>query len=67
MACLAPVYPETQTQNLAVKVAMYCQMARTCAAIRHDEDYPKFEGAEGIVKKEVEAQYKILGEFLDSK
>jgi len=41
-------------------------IARTCASIDHEGNYPKFTDTEGKVKKEVDAQYKILGEYLKS-
>ncbi len=65
MACLAPTYQEVHTHHLAEKVAMYCRMARTCAGIQHEEEYPKFADAEESLKKEMQAQYHILSEFLE--
>jgi len=64
MVCLAPTHGEQRTQHLAEKVAMYCRMARTCSSIQHEEDYPKFADAEESLKKEIDAQYRILTEFL---
>jgi len=66
MVCLAPTYDEYHTHHLAQKVAMYCRMARTCSNIQHEEEYPKFVDAEESVKKEMDAQYQILTEFLQN-
>jgi ketopantoate reductase len=66
MACLAPAYPEAATHHLAQRVSMYCLMARTCASINHEGDYPTFETSEEVVKKEVNEQYRVLNEFLDN-
>jgi hypothetical protein len=41
-------------------------MARTCASINHEGDYPTFETSEEVVKKEVNEQYRVLNEFLDN-
>ena len=65
MVCLAPTYHEVHTHYLAEKVAMYCRMARTCASIQHEEEYPKLANAEESLKKEMQAQYQILSEFLE--
>ncbi|MGD8937063.1 MAG: hypothetical protein PVF07_11330 [Thiogranum sp.] len=64
--CLAPTYYGAKMHHLAERVATYCIMARTCASIDHEGDYPKFTGTEELVKKEVYAQYEILGKYLDS-
>jgi hypothetical protein len=64
--CLAPTYYEDKRNHLAERVSMYCLMARTCASIDHKGNYPKFTDTEDLVKKEVDAQYEILGEYLDS-
>jgi hypothetical protein len=64
MACLAPTYPEASTHDLAQRVSMYCQMARTCGSINHDGDYPSFTNTEELAKKEVNDQYRIAAEFL---
>ncbi len=64
MACLAPTYPEASTHDLAQRVSMYCQMARTCGSINHDGDYPSFNNTEQMAKKEVNDQYRIVSEFL---
>lgn len=66
MACLAPTYEEYRTHHLAEKVAGYCQMARICSSIRHDEEHPSFAGAEEALKKEVAAQYRIVNQYLES-
>jgi len=66
MHCLAPTYYETKKHHLAERVSMYCLMARTCASINHEENYPKFTDTEDRVKKEVDAQYEILSEYLES-
>jgi len=65
MVCLSPTYPEEHTHHLADRVAMYCQMARTCSAIQHEGEYPKFGGVEEAVKKLVDSQYQILSEYLE--
>jgi hypothetical protein len=66
MHCLAPTYYEANKQHLAERVSMYCLMARTCASIDHEGNYPKFTDTEDLVKKEVDAQYEILGKYLES-
>ena len=65
MVCLAPTYHEAHTYHVADRVAMYCQMARTCSAIQHEGEYPRFTGVEEAVKKLVDSQYQILSEYLD--
>jgi len=65
MICLSPTYPERHTPHVADRVAMYCQMARHFSAIKQHEGYPKFDGVEEAVKKEVDTQYQILGEYLE--
>lgn len=64
--CLEPTYQEAKKHHLAEKVSMYCLMARTCASIDHQGNYPKFTDTEDLVKKEVDAQYEILSEYLGS-
>jgi len=66
MVCLAPTYAEYRTYHLAEKVASYCSMARLCSSIQHEEEYPKFLDAEESSKKEMDAQYQILSEFLEN-
>ncbi|RKZ70109.1 MAG: hypothetical protein DRQ44_01625 [Gammaproteobacteria bacterium] len=66
MTCLAPAYSEAPTHHLAQRVSMYCLMARTCASINHEGDYPTFETSEEVMKKEVNEQYKIVDEFLEN-
>jgi hypothetical protein len=66
MACLAPTYPEASKHHLAQRVSMYCLMARTCASINHEGDYPTFKTSEEVMKKEVDEQYRILNEFLEN-
>ena len=66
MACLAPTYEAYRTHHLAEKVAGYCRMARICSSIQHEEEYPKFLDAEESLKKEIDAQYQILGQLLES-
>ncbi len=66
MVCLAPTYGGNRKQHLAEKVAMYCRMARTCSRIQHEQDYPKLADAEESLKKEIDAQYRILTEFLEN-
>lgn len=66
MHCLSPTYYEEKKHHLAERVSMYCLMARTCASIDHEGDYPKFTDTEDLVKKEVDAQYEILSEYLES-
>jgi len=64
MICLAPTYEGSIAHHLAEKVANYCRMARICSSIEHEGESPKFGAAEGSVKKEMDAQYEILTEFL---
>jgi len=66
MHCLAPTYYETKKHHLAQRVSTYCIMARTCASVDHEGDYPKFTNTEDLVKKEFDAQYEILSEYLES-
>lgn len=66
MTCLAPTYPESSKHHLAQRVSMYCLMARTCASINHEGDYPTFETSEEVMKMEVDEQYRIVDEFLDN-
>jgi len=65
LICLSPVYEEARTQRLAEKAAMYCRMARTCAAIKHDEERPSLSVAENLLAQEIQDQYKILSGFLN--
>lgn len=67
LTCLAPTYHETHTHKLASRVAMYCQMARACSAIEHKDIYPGFGEVEDTVKKEVDAQCRILDAFMQSR
>jgi len=67
MICLSPTYPERHTTHIADRVAMYCQMARHFSAIQLQGGYPKFEGVEEAVEKEVDAQYQLLSEYLEEK
>jgi hypothetical protein len=66
MHCLGPAYYDADKHHLAEKVATYCIMARTCASIDHQGDYPAFTETGDLVKKEIDAQYEILGKYLDS-
>jgi len=66
MHCLAPTYYDAKKHHLAERVSHYCIMARTCASINHEGNYPKFTETEDLVKKEIEAQYDILSKYLDS-
>ena len=66
MTCLAPAYPEAKTHHLAQSVSMYCLMARTCASINHEGNYPTFGTSEDVVKKEINEQYRIVNEFLEN-
>jgi len=66
MHCLAPTYYEAKKHHLAERVAKYCIMARTCASIDHEGNYPKFTDTEDLVTKEIDAQYEILSEYLGS-
>ena len=50
--------------HLAEKVAMYCRMARVCANIPHEQEYPSFEQAEQAMHAETRAQYGIVEEHL---
>lgn len=64
LTCLAPTYHETKAHHLAEKVAMYCRMARVCANIPHEQDYPNLEAAEQAMRAETLAQYGIVSEYL---
>jgi hypothetical protein len=66
LVCLSPTYPEAKVHRLAEKTAMYCRMARTCASIMHDEDRPDLKNTETALQEEINAQYKITGDFLGS-
>ena len=65
MTCLDPACGVSLKHHLALKVSMYCMMARTCANIDHDGDYPTFNNTEKVTKKEVDDQYRIVNEFLE--
>ena len=65
MICLGPTYGEHTTHHLAEVVAGHCRMARTCAAIPHEDEYPKLADAEESLKKEIDAQYRILTKYLE--
>jgi len=67
MVCVAPTYEQYHTHHLAEKVAGYCRMARICSSIQHEEEYPRFMDAEESLKKEIDAQYRILNEFLGNR
>ncbi len=64
-SCLAPTFGEYSKYHLAEQVAGYCRMARMCACIQHEEEYPKFSNAEVSMKKEIDTQHQILSEFLE--
>ncbi len=64
--CLSPTYYDAIKHHLAERVSTYCLMARTCASIDHQGNYPKFKDTEDLVKKEIDAQYEILSKYLDS-
>jgi len=64
LVCLSPTYPEARTHRIAEKAAMYCRMARTCASIRHDVDTPQLGDTEKALQTEIQAQYRLLNEFL---
>ena len=66
MICLAPTYEGRSAHHLAEKVANYCRMARICSSTEHGGENPKLGAAEVAIKKEMDAQYKILNEFLKS-
>ena len=66
MVCLAPIHEGYRALHLAEKVVGYCHMARMCSSIQHEDEYPKFLDAEESLKKEMEAQYQILNEFLEN-
>ena len=66
MACLAPTYEEYRTHHLAEKVAGYCRMARICSSIPHEQEQPSFSKAEEALKKELDAQFRIVNEYLES-
>ena len=65
LVCLSPVYEETRVHHLAQKAAMYCCMARTCAGIKHDEEVPQLAQSEEMLTKEIQAQYRLLSDFLN--
>jgi hypothetical protein len=65
MHCLAPTYYDAKMHHLAERVSTYCIMARTCASIDHEGDYPKFTETEDLVKKEIVTQFEILSKYLD--
>jgi len=62
--CVAPAYENVDKCHLAQKVAMYCRMARTCAAMEHDANEPDFSQAEKAAKKSVEEQYEIVQNYI---
>jgi hypothetical protein len=64
MACLAPTYESSPTHHLAERVANYCRMARVCANVPHDAEYPPLSDAEAALKSEIDAQYEVLTDFL---
>jgi hypothetical protein len=66
MHCLAPTYYDAVRHHLAERVSTYCIMARTCASVDHEGNYPKFTETEDLVKKEINDQYEILGKYLDN-
>ncbi len=66
MTCLAPTYPEASAHHLAQRVSMYCLMARTCASINHEGDFPTFETSEEVTKREINEQYRMVNEFLEN-
>ena len=66
MTCLDPACQEGPSHHLAQRVSMYCMMARTCANINHDGDYPTFDNTEEVTKKEVDDQYRIVNDFLEN-
>ena len=66
MHCLAPTYYDAERHHLAERVSTYCIMARTCASVDHEGNYPKFRETEDLVKKEIDAQYEILSKYLAS-
>ena len=65
--CVAPAYENTKVCYLAQKVAMYCRMARTCSAMRHNGEEPDFSQAEKAAKRCVEEQYAVLQNFISEK
>ena len=65
LVCLSPVYEETKIHHLAQKAAMYCCMARTCASIKHDEEFPNLAQSQEMLAKEIRDQYRLLSEFLN--
>jgi hypothetical protein len=64
MLCLSPIHPERNAAQIVGRVAMYCQLARHYSAIQQQDGYPKFEGVEEAVKKEIDSQYEILSKYL---
>jgi hypothetical protein len=66
MVCLAPTYEGYRAHHLAEKAAGYCRMARMCSSIQHEDEHPRFVDAEESLKKEIDAQYQILNEFLEN-
>ena len=47
---------------MAEKLAMHCRMARVCANIPHEQEYPSFEMAERAMHAETRARYGIVNE-----
>lgn len=66
LICLSPVYEEAKIHHLAQKAAMCCCMARTCAGIKHDEEFPNLAHSQAMLAKEMQDQYRLLSEFLAS-
>ncbi|MDX2478674.1 MAG: hypothetical protein QNL05_15095 [Gammaproteobacteria bacterium] len=65
MTCLDPACEKSLKHHLAQRVSMYCMMARACANIDHDGNYPTFHTTEEVTKKEVDDQYRIVNEFIE--
>jgi hypothetical protein len=41
-------------------------MARTCAGIKHDEEFPTLAHSQEMLVKEMQDQYRLLSEFLNA-
>lgn len=65
LACLAPVDEAAKRPRLAETAAMYCRMARTCAAIPHDQERPQLARAEALLAQEIQRQHQILSDHLE--
>lgn len=63
---LAPSHPGVTIRHLASNVANHCRMARLCANIEHEEAQPSLANAENELNKQIQAQFEILGKYLEA-